>query len=182
MHGIVHAELREYVVERFGADGWARAVDRAGLGARTYSPTASYPDEELLALVLAVSRISGDPLDDVLTGFGVAIVPGLLGTYSAFIDPRWGAADVLEHVERVVHRTIRLQDPQATPPYLTAERRTDDEVLIRYTSPRRLCAFGKGLIHGVADHYGRRATIHDEACMHRGDEACVLRVVLEPRG
>jgi predicted hydrocarbon binding protein len=182
VHGIVHAEFQEYVVERLGPGRWARSVERAGLTGKTYSPNASYPDEELLALVLAVSQDIDEPLDAVLTSFGRTIVPGLLATYAAFIDRRWGAAEVLEHVERVVHRTIRLQDPQATPPYLTAERRSDDEVVIRYTSPRRLCAFGKGLIHGVADHYGRRATIHDEACMHRGDEACVLRVALEPRG
>ncbi len=181
MHGIVHAEFREYVVQTLGSEGWARSVDRAGLAGRTYSPNASYPDEELLALVLAVSHISGEPLDAVLTSFGRAIVPALLTTYAAFVDQRWDAADVLEHVERVVHRTIRLQDPEATPPYLTAERRAADEVLIRYTSPRRLCAFGKGLVHGLASHYGRSATIHDEACMHRGDDACLLRVVLEPR-
>lgn len=178
MHGIVHAEFREYAVGRLGPQGWAEAARRAGLEGRTYGPAASYPDEELLALVLAVSRATGEPLDAVLTGFGTAIVPGLLGTYGAFVDPHWGAADVLEHVEKVIHRTIRLQDREATPPYLTAERRSEDEVLIRYTSPRRLCAFGKGLVHGVAAEYGTSASIDEESCMHRGDAACVLRVVL----
>ena len=128
--------------------------------------------------MLTVSRLTGEPLDAVLAGFGTAVVPGLLDTYGAFVDAHWGAADLLENVERVVHRAIRLQDPEVSPPYLPAERTGEDEVVIRYTSPRRLCAFGKGLVHGVARHYGRTATIHDEACMHRGDDACVLRVVL----
>ncbi len=128
--------------------------------------------------MLAVSRLADEPLDAVLAGFGAAVVPGLIDTYGAFVDARWGAADLLENVERVVHRTIRLQDPQASPPYLTAERVAEDEVLIHYSSPRRLCAFGKGLVHGVAARYGRSATIADDACMHRGDAACLLRVVL----
>lgn len=178
MHGIVHAEFREYAVGRLGADGWAQVARRAGLEERGYGPGASYPDEELLGLVLAVSRAAGEPVDAVLSDFGTAIVPSLLEVYGSFVDPRWGAADLLEHVERVVHRTIRLQDPEATPPYLTAERRAADEVVLRYTSPRRLCAFGKGLVHGVAAQYGRRASIEEHSCMHRGDGACVLRVLL----
>ena len=178
LHGIVHAEFTEYAIARLGIEPWREIVARAGLSHRTYHVAESYPDVELLGLVLGVSRATGEPIDAVLRSFGEAVVPNLLATYGSFIDSGWDAADVLANVERVIHRTIRLQDPRASPPYLTAERRGPHDVAIHYTSPRRLCAFGKGLVHGIAAHYQQTATIDDEACMHQGDDACVLRVRL----
>ncbi len=145
---------------------------------RKYSSTELYPDEDLLAAVMALARWTDEPVDVVLTAFGQAIIPTLLQTYGPFILPTWKSADVLENVERVIHRAVRLQDPGATPPYLTAERVASDEVLLRYTSPRRLCALGKGLVHGVAHNYSETAEISDRACMHRGDRSCVLHVKL----
>lgn len=179
MHGVVHSEFRQYAIGRLGFDGWCDVARGAGLEeSGGFSAATTYPDEDLLGLLLAFGRTTHEPLDQVLTDFGRSVLAGLFDTYSAFIDPRWGAADVLENVERVIHRTVRLQDRTATPPHLKVDRREANVVVIQYTSPRRLCAFGKGLIHGLADRYGERAAIDEPSCMHRGDESCLLRVSL----
>jgi predicted hydrocarbon binding protein len=181
VHGAVHAEFRRYAIDRIGLEGWRRVGESAGLKETPGAASAAtYPDEELVALLLAFGRLTDQPVEGVLTDFGRAILPALLDTYNAFIDSRWDATDVLENLERVIHRTVRLQDPAATPPHLKVERPRHDLVVIHYTSARRMCAFGKGLIHGLASRYGQPVAIDEPLCMHRGDEACVLRVMLEP--
>jgi predicted hydrocarbon binding protein len=181
VHGAVHAEFQRYAVDRIGLAAWRQVVKSAGLAETPGSATAAtYPDEDLLALLLAFGQFTDDPVDRILTDFGRAILPVLFDTYSAFVDSRWDAADLLENLERVIHRTVRLQDPAATPPHLKVERPGHDVVVIHYTSARRMCAFGKGLIDGLASLYGQPAAIDELFCMHRGDEACVLRVTLGP--
>jgi predicted hydrocarbon binding protein len=63
---------------------------------------------------------------------------------------------------------------------LRVERQGADRVLIHYESPRQWCALGKGLIHGIAVHYGDRVTIAEESCMLRGQPSCQLLVTLSP--
>jgi predicted hydrocarbon binding protein len=42
-----------------------------------------------------------------------------------------------------------------------------------------MCGFAKGLVHGVAQHYGQRVNVTESSCMERGDPTCSIRVKLE---
>jgi len=53
-------------------------------------------------------------------------------------------------------------------------------VLIRYESPRRWCAFGRGLIAGVATHYGEQIHVVEDRCMLSGEPCCDLLVIKSP--
>src|SRR3989449_11610799 len=70
----------------------------------------------------------------------------------------------------------RLRNAGARPPLLRCARPTAEEVVITYTSPRRLCALARGIIRGVARHYGEPVTITETTCMHRGAEACTISI------
>jgi predicted hydrocarbon binding protein len=59
-------------------------------------------------------------------------------------------------------------------------RSTQDEVQIIYSSSRQLCSVAKGIIKGVARHYGETVHITEDACMLRGDQFCALRVTRMP--
>jgi predicted hydrocarbon binding protein len=176
MHGIVHAELRDFAIGRVGADGWDEALARAGVPGKVHLLSETYPDEELAALLEALVDATGEQPGPLLEQFGAASVPGLLKTYGSFLKAGWRTLDVVEHTERVIHRTVRLQHPGADPPPLRAERTADDEVRILYDSPRRLCAFGTGVIQGIADHYGESVEIAQPSCMLRGDTLCEIAV------
>jgi predicted hydrocarbon binding protein len=49
-------------------------------------------------------------------------------------------------------------------------------VLITYDSPRKLCAVARGIVRGVASHFGERIAIEGRRCMHRGDPHCLIAV------
>jgi hypothetical protein len=176
MHGIVHAELRDFTMSRLGTAAWRGALVEAGVPGKVYLLSESYPDEELTAVLGALSRTSGEPVDALLEQFGAACVPGLLRTYGTFADPAWRTLDMVDNTEHVIHRTVRLQDPRADPPRLSTERLGRDEVRVLYASPRRLCAFGIGVIRGIAAHYGDDVDISHPLCMHRGDPHCEIAV------
>ena len=176
MHGTIFAELQKYVVSRLGDGAWATLKREAGVTRESYDPLDVYPDAEAIALVAAGSRVTGTPADVLLEDFGAFIAPDLLDLYWGAVQPEWRTLDLLENTESAIHEVVRIRQKGSTPPYLHARRTADDEVVITYTSPRKLCAIAKGIIRGIAAHYGDSIALTERECMLRGDDACMLLV------
>ena len=68
--------------------------------------------------------------------------------------------------------------PNAAPPKLHVVPVGSDDVVVTYTSERRLCQMAEGLVEGVAEYYGEQVRIDHVQCMLRGDLACALFVAL----
>lgn len=177
MHGTILAELQKYVVTKLGADAWTNLKREAGVTTGEYDPFQIYPDAEVTNLVTTASRLTQIPVPTLLEDFGLFIAPDLLEMYWAVVQPEWRTLDVLEHTETAIHEVVRISQKGATPPYLAAERRSDNEVIINYTSARKLCPVAKGIIRGIAKHYDEDVAITEPSCMLRGDAACTLHVV-----
>jgi len=178
MHGIIFAELRKYVQARHGDDTWKALLQRAGLGRTLYLSVGEYPDAEVVAIVGAASEATGVPAGEILEDFGHFIAPDLMGMYRSLVRPEWRTLEFLENTEETIHRVVRMKDAAARPPEIHCERVSENEVVIRYTSGRRMCAVARGIARGVADHYGERAEIAEPSCMLRGDPACLIHVRL----
>jgi len=177
MHGTIFAELEKFVTAQLGEGAWGKLTKEAGIApGRTYKPRFIYPDEELVALVQTGSKITGIPIPALLEAFGEFIAPQLLEMGRGSIQPSWRTLDVIEHTEESMHTVVRLDMPGAAPPYLTASRTAPNEVTVTYTSPRKLCAVGRGICRGIAKHYGESIEIEDTRCMHRGDSDCLMMV------
>jgi predicted hydrocarbon binding protein len=76
-----------------------------------------------------------------------------------------------------MHGAVRRRSSNAAPPKLGVARVRPNEVLLVYTSHRRLCDFGRGMILGLAAHFSETVELSEEACMHEGASACRIRVV-----
>lgn len=178
MHGIIFAGLKKYVVANFGSEAWNGLLKDAGIGSKIYLPTQAYSDQEIVALVTAASQKTGKPAQALLEGFGEFIVADLVTIYRSMIDPAWGTLDLIENTENTMHKAVRLRDRGATPPTLVVNRTGPDEVVINYSSARRMCAVGKGIVRGIARHYGESVAISETTCMHRGSPSCTISVKL----
>ena len=174
MHGIIHVEFRDYAVGQIGEDGWSELLREARVDHATYRITETYPDDELTGLVLALARRTDRRVDAVLEDAGRFAARGLLTTYGSFVRPGWRTLDVVEHTETVIHRAVRMRDPGAEPPALEAQRRSPGEVVVLYRSARGLCALGRGIILGIADHHGEAVTVSETRCQHLGDPECEI--------
>jgi len=176
MQGTLLYALGHYMQKTFGSPVWQQVLKEAGAPGSGYLPTRDYPGSSPAALAEAATRVTGIPAAQVLDGFGRFAIPMLLRMYGAALDPRWKTLDVLERTETLMHGTVRQRTPSAHPPRLGIRRPSADEVVIAYTSPRRLCALGVGLIHGIAQTRGEVVTVEHRRCLHRGDSCCELHV------
>lgn len=161
MHGIIHAELKKYLETKRGPDAWKRCVEAAGLGHKLYLPINTYPDEEAVAIVTAASTLTRTPVERVLEDFGEFMAPDLLAMYRPLVNPQWKTIELLLHTEDMIHRIVRTQNLGAHPPNLEFEQTGPNELRFYYNSPRRMAALAKGIIRGVATHYGQTVLIHE---------------------
>ncbi len=174
MHGIIFQELQQYVETKLGNETWVSLLQAAGMEGRVFMPTKSYPDEEATALVTIASEMTGTPAADILEDFGKFIVPDLYKLFGMLIRPEWKTLDVVENAERSIHTAIRAKDPNAKPPELACTRLGPDEVLIEYSSDRKMCAVAVGIAKGIAEHYSEKLEVTHDTCMLKGDPHCKI--------
>ncbi|MBW3630011.1 MAG: heme NO-binding domain-containing protein [Gemmatimonadetes bacterium] len=176
MHGIIFSELRKYVDTTLGSGAWTATLADAGLGNKLYLPIQDYPDSDVFALVSSASRTTGLEIPAILEDFGQFIAPALLGLYRTLVQPEWKTLDLLENTEQTIHSVVRARNPGAKPAELTAVRVAPDLVDLTYFSQRKLCPVAKGIVRGIAKHYGEAVTIDEVECMHTGADACRMEV------
>ncbi len=135
-----------------------------------------YPDADAEALLSAASALTGKPAAAILEDFGEFLAPDLLQMYGALLDPSWNITEIAENTEETIHQVVRRRDPGAHPPRLRCSRKSPEEVVITYDSPRRMCGLAKGLVRGIAAERGERVAIQEEVCMLSGDDRCEITV------
>ncbi len=178
MHGVIFLELKSYVGAKLGASAWDTLLEKAGLAGKIYLPVKEYPDAEALSLVTTACAITGQQPGPLLEDFGEYIVPDLLQFYGGQLDPAWKTLDVIENTEETIHKVVRRRNPGAKPPELRCERTSPREVLIRYSSGRRMCGVAKGISKGLATHFGESVLVKESTCMLKGDPECLISVRL----
>jgi len=178
MHGIIFMQLQKYVTSMLGNDAWYQLMNKAGIKQKIYMCSETYPDQEIIALVTDLSKSTGESAAALLEDFGKFIVPELFKMYRVFIKPEWKTLDVIEHVEDTIHRVVRIKNAGAHPPAIKCTRLSPGEIVINYSSPRRLCALAKGIAQGLAAHFNERIDINEKTCMLKHAESCSISVKL----
>jgi predicted hydrocarbon binding protein len=176
MNGIIFIEIGRFARAQLGDDIWRETVRLAGVPDRFYYRVADYPDEEALTLLSALSARMQEPLEVILKSLGEYIVPDLMRMARYWIEPDWKTLDLIANTEHTIHEMLRAEGSQTNPPRLQCQRTGDDEVVVNYDSPRKMCALAKGIITGVSKHYGESVTIDEPSCMLKGDAVCRLVV------
>lgn len=178
MHGIIFSELKKYVDTKLGGNAWSNLQKESGVGAKTYLAIQEYPDQEVVNLVSTASRITGRSVPAILEDFGEFIVPDLIGMYKGLIKPEWKTIDLIKNTEETIHKVVRLKNPGAKPAELKCSGPGPDEVVITYSSPRKMCSVAKGIAKGVAKHYNERILISEPTCMLKGSPSCKISIKL----
>ena len=180
MHGFIFTELRDYVIARLGPDAWPNLLDRARIGPKTYLTYRDYPDEEAVTLVVTASDLTGLPPATILEDFGAFLAPHLFRIYRPLIDPSWRTLEFLENTEATIHQVVRSRNATARPPTLRCRRVGAQTLVVTYGSPRRLCAVARGIIRGLAQHFGEKVEITEPDCMLEGRPTCQIQVQRVP--
>jgi hypothetical protein len=173
--GIVFNLLETVVVREHGDEVWELLLEQAGLDG-VYTSIGSYDDRELVALVGVASEHLGVGSEEVIRWFGRSALPLLADHYPQLFTPHRNTRSFLLTLNSIIHPEVRKLYPGAVTPEFEFDASSPEVLVMGYESPRKLCAFAEGLIHGAADHYGERAFIDQPACMRRGDQRCQLQI------
>ncbi|MBI2317175.1 MAG: heme NO-binding domain-containing protein [Betaproteobacteria bacterium] len=176
MNGLVFIEIEKFAQSRLGDEAWREIVRLAGVPSRIYFRISDYADEEAVALLSALSARLKEPVAAVLESLGEFIVPDLIMMSRYWINPEWKTLDLIANTEQTVHQMLRSEGSYNSPPRLQCRKSGPHEVIVRYDSPRKMCALAKGIVSGLAKHYEERVAITEPTCMLRGDPACELIV------
>jgi predicted hydrocarbon binding protein len=166
--------LLDAIERRHGRDGIVRTLVEAGLPAeRIYRLNEPYPDSEAQRLtavamhLISVEEVAQTFFEDTVMRF-----------------PKWfemckTSRQFLE-MQPEIHNTfaVGLQKPAERDAVRDKFRleRLDDELVVHYRSPNRLCDMYKAIAQHVFRHYKEKATIDETQCMKRGDAECELRI------
>jgi hypothetical protein len=174
MHGIIFAELQKYAETKHGKGTWNQLLKKAGLENKVYLPLKEYPDTEVVGLVGAASSMVGLPVAAVLEDFGEFIAPALMKMFGHLLLPEWKTIDVIDNTEATVHSVVRTKNPGAKLPELHTVRHSYDEVVLIYTSPRKMCALAIGIGKGLGNYFHENITSIQTMCTHNGAPRCEI--------
>ena len=177
MKGIVFNLLEELVRRDFGDDVWDDLLDAAHAGG-VYTSLGTYEDEELHRLVAAAAAALRKEPTDILRWYGRGALPMMAQKYPHFFHAPTSTRSFLLTLNHIIHPEVRKLYPGAETPEFAYPEAGAAALSMEYRSARRLCALAEGFIMGAADHFGEDVALEQSACMHRGDAACLLRVVL----
>jgi hypothetical protein len=176
MHGIVYGGLRRFFLATFDAQAWDQAMTAAGLPGHTFDSTKHYTDAPLGPLLKVACERSGLEPMAIQEAFGEFLGPDLMRLYRNLIDPRWRTLDLIENTEKIIHAAVRKRQPGADPPILRISRPSPHEVVVKYSSPRRLCGMAKGIARALAYEFAEQVVVAEPHCQIRGDPECELRI------
>jgi hypothetical protein len=173
--GVIFNLLEGAVARVHGDDAWDDLLEATGLDG-AYTSLGSYPDQHLRDLVDAISGRTGASVQETERWFGREALAAMAIAYPGFFDPHRDVRPFLRTLNSIIHPEVRKLYPGVDVPTFGFSTTEDGTVVMRYGSPRRMCAFAEGLIEGAAEHFGQVVTIGQPRCMLRGDELCTIEV------
>lgn len=153
MHGNILILLKRYVQTQYDHSTWLRLMALADLEHLELDHKTVYPDEHVYALVGHAAEMTGIPAGELHEKFGEYLVPDLMFMYQKYVQPDWKTLDMLEHTELTVHKQVRREHSENSPPVLHVERLNENEVMIDYVSPRRMSGLAVGIVRGLATYF-----------------------------
>jgi hypothetical protein len=157
MKGIIFTEFLDFIEIQAGyetVDAILEAVQPASGGA--YTAVGSYDFQELSSLLAVLSNRLQRPVPALLRSFGHHLFRRYAAIYPAFFKDQNDPLDFLETIDQGIHTEVLKLYPDAQLPTMETRRISQDELLMRYRSPRPLGELCLGLIEGCGRHFNTR--------------------------
>ena len=176
MKGMVFTMLEELVETEFGIETWDALIEvTQPASGGIYTSVETYPDEELLAYVAALSERLNVPAGDLVFAFGKFLLKQFAASHPEVFEGHT-AKSFLKSVDQQIHVEVRKLHPGVVLPEFKYEDKGDDELLMRYFSPRKLCRLAEGLIAGTSEHFEVPISVEHSVCMQLGADYCDLQL------
>jgi hypothetical protein len=159
MKGLVFTTFYAHCEEQYGADMLDDIIDDANLPNKgAYTSVGTYPFQEIVALITALVRRTGQSLPAVLEQFGRACFGKWVSYVPAHFENK-DLFDILAGIDDFHEFEVRKLYPDAELPSFKVESRNDRELVLRYFSCKPLADLAAGVIKGAAAHLGEEISV-----------------------
>lgn len=177
MKGAVFIAFNEMIESTASMDVWEQMLQRVQPeSGGVYTSIESYPDEELFALVNELSTITGLPANTLIATFGESLFNFLNSKYPQFSQQQTNFFDFIKSIDGTIHKEVEKLYSNPNLPTIACKQLNDKTLVMRYSSPRKLCVLAQGLIAGAAAHYKVDCNIEHKECMHKGADECLMHL------
>lgn len=163
MKGIIFTEFLGLVEQKWDADMVDDIIDACDLpSGGAYTAVGTYDHQEIVALVVELSKRSGVEVADLLHVYGKHLFSKLAQNYPQFVDKTDSILDFLEGVESYIHVEVRKLYPDAELPNFETKRHEPKVLEMIYRSSRHLDDVCHGLIEGSMEYFKSEGTVERE--------------------
>lgn len=179
MKGIIFNLLEGYLTSTGGEECFEKILQQCTL--KTADPMlivapGTYPDADFLEIVRAAAADMQVPEAEFYRNFGCYAIPRMAERYPNFFTPFTCPKDFLKFIGMVHLVEIKKIFLDAKVPDFTFLDTGPDELILRYSSRRRLCHMVEGLIEGLAVYYKVKVSYRQPHCLMKGDEVCEFHI------
>jgi len=181
MKGIVFRGFLNLVEENFGIETMDAIIEESDLASGgAYTNVGTYDHTEIVTMASHLSDRTGIAMPDLVRTFGNYLFNHLAKAHPDLVAKHSNSFDMLDAIERDIHREVRKLYPDAELPYLDCQIEGNGTLHMLYRSGRPLADVAHGLIEGCAAHFDETITIARED-RSTGDETTVMFTVNQVR-
>lgn len=167
MKGVVFTEFLGMVEKQFSADMVDDVIDDAQLPhGGAYTAVGTYPHQEMVAMVVALSKHSGIEVTDLVRAFGEFLFGRFVINFPSFFEGVDNAFQFLSGIENIIHVEVLKLYPDAELPSFDVEHHDAHKLTLLYHSPRHFEDLAEGLMRGCVTHFGEAIAITREPAAH----------------
>lgn len=160
MKGMIFTEFLEMVEERFSLGVVDQIIEAADLpSGGSYTAVGTYPHQELVQLVVNLSKETGTPVPCLLQTFGERLFQRFSVKYAHFLTHATSAFDFLEQLQSYVHAEVQKLYPEAELPHFDCVRLLDGRMKMLYRSHRSMGDLAQGLMVGCFRYFEEEVQI-----------------------
>jgi hypothetical protein len=175
--GVIFTHLQEMVETQMGFQMWNDVIDGCALATDgVFISTEFYPDEELFAIVSALSEKTAVPANDLVEAFGVYLFPKLHASVPPEVFEPKTMWEMLEGLDSIIHMEVKKLNKEAETPSIVVKSSSENEMVLEYRSAKKLCWLALGMLKSAAEVFQEDMTISMPLDMHEGEDHCQLVV------
>lgn len=160
MKGIVFTKFIEMVEEQFSIDTAESMIEGCALpSGGAYTSVGTYNHEEMVTLLVQLSKMTGKPVPDLLRGYGNFLFGQFALLFPVFFEGITSSLVFAGQIDDVIHVEVMKLYPDAQLPRFESLSRTDDELKLLYRSDRHLGDLAEGLLEGCIIHFGEQNSV-----------------------
>ena len=154
MKGVVFTEFMDMVENKFSLKTLDQMLELANVpSGGAYTSVGAYQHEEMISLVMALSKLTNIPANTLVRTFGNYLFGRFSKMYPQIASGSSEPFEFLARIESHIHKEVLKLYPDAELPHFACELKSPNEMEMVYSSKRPFSDLAYGLIEGCGEFF-----------------------------